>query len=171
MLANAQLYETEIKRLSMKIWYDPDFIYYFGGTGQSAITLPETNKDQFCFVSLNSKQEVNGYISYFVDWEIKSAYGWQIINFNKKKESNQELVEFARDLHKAVSDCFEVYNMNKVSWFCYADNPAIRGYRNYIRKHGGRECGYERDEILLLDGKIHDLVRFEILKSEYKKMK
>ena len=28
MLANAQLYETEIKRLSMKIWYDPDFIYY-----------------------------------------------------------------------------------------------------------------------------------------------
>ena len=47
------------------------------------------------------------------------------------------------------------------------DNPAIRGYRNFIKKHGGRECGYYRQIARLQDGKLHDRVEFEILKEEW----
>lgn len=56
-----------------------------------------------------------------------------------------------------------------VSWFCFADNPAIRGYRNFIKKHGGIECAYHRQVAKLQDGKLHDSVEFEILASEFKK--
>lgn len=58
--------------------------------------------------------------------------------------------------------------MNRISWFAYVENPAIRGYRNFIKKHGGRECGYYRQIAKLQDGKLHDSVCFEILASEFK---
>ena len=58
--------------------------------------------------------------------------------------------------------------MNRLEWTCYADNPAIRGYRKFIKLCGGVECGYRRQCVLLPDGKLHDQVRFEILKEEFK---
>lgn len=59
--------------------------------------------------------------------------------------------------------------MNRISFRCYVDNPAIRGYRNFIRKHGGRECGYYRQNARLQDGKLHDSVEFEILACEFRR--
>ncbi len=34
--------------------------------------------------------------------------------------------------------------MNRVSWSAFVENPAVKGYRNFIKKHGGRECAYHR---------------------------
>lgn len=59
--------------------------------------------------------------------------------------------------------------MNRIEWWCYADNPAIRGYRNFIKRHGGRECGYWRQIARLQDGQLHDSVSFEILEEEFKR--
>ena len=59
--------------------------------------------------------------------------------------------------------------MNRFCWSCIADNPAIRGYRNFIKKHGGRECAYHRQICKLMDGKLHDDVEFEILAKEFKR--
>ena len=59
--------------------------------------------------------------------------------------------------------------MNRMSWCCFADNPALRGYRNFIKNHGGKECGYYRQVTKLQDGMLHDKVEFEILASEFKK--
>lgn len=56
-----------------------------------------------------------------------------------------------------------------MSWYCIADNPAIRGYRNFIKRYGGNECGYYRQCTKLQDGKLHDTVIFEIISSEFKK--
>ena len=63
---------------------------------------------------------------------------------------------------------FEKYRMNRIGWFAFADNPAVRGYRNFIKKHGGRECAYLRQISKLADGKLHDAVEFEILAEEFK---
>ena len=76
-------------------------------------------------------------------------------------------MEFVKDLYQAICDCFEVYHLNRISWNCYADNPAIRGYRNFVKKHGGRECAYFRQYIKLRDGKLHDSVSFEILAEDF----
>lgn len=86
-----------------------------------------------------------------------------IISFDKGN------IEFIRDVYKVICDLFEVYNMNRVSWCAYTDNPAIRGYRNFIKRHGGVECAYHRQIARLQDGKLHDNVEFEILAEEFRR--
>ena len=112
-------------------------------------------------MSVDKRDRIIGYICYSVDWMSMSAYDFGIISFHKGN------LEFGRDLYKALDDLFTVYGMNRISWWCYADNPAIRGYRSFIRRHGGRECGYLRQYSRLQDGKLHDSVLFEILAEEY----
>lgn len=161
MLKPAQLYEDQLNREIVKSWYKPENIYWHGSTAEYSIELPDNNGNSHCFVSLDKNSNIVGYICYDIDWQAKSAYQWGIISFKKGS------IEFAKDLYHAICDCFQVYHLNKIQWHCYADNPAIRGYRNFIRKHGGCECGYHRQEAMLMDGKLHDSVHFEIMASEF----
>ena len=101
-------------------------------------------------------------IGYNVDWSAMCANRFGIISYRKNS------LEFARDLYKVICDLFFKYHMNRISWCAYADNPAIRGYRNFIKKHGGRECGYYRQAVRLQDGLLHDSVEFEILAEEFR---
>lgn len=163
MLKPAQLYRDQLQEENIKSWYKPENIFWHGGTAEYTLELPDNNGDAHCFVSVDKNDNVLGYISYDIDWQAKSAYQWGIISFGKRN------IEFARDLYQAICDCFEVYHLNRIGWHCYADNPAIRGYRNFIKKHGGCECGYRRQYIMLKDGLLHDSVEFEILAQEFKR--
>ena len=58
--------------------------------------------------------------------------------------------------------------MERRSWRAYVGNAAVRGYRNFIKKYGGRECGYYRQVTKLQDGKLHDAIVFEVLAEEFK---
>ena len=162
MLKPAQLYKDKLQEENIKSWYKPENIYWHVGTAEYTIELPDNNVSHY-FVSVDGNDNVIGYISYTVDWQAMSADGWGMISFDKGN------MEFIKDLYQAICDCFEVYHMNRISWNCYADNPAIRGYRNFIKKHGGRECAYFRQYVRLKDGKLHDSVSFEILAEEFKK--
>lgn len=162
MLKPAQLYEEELREANIKSWYRPENIYWHGGTAEYNIELPDNNGDSHCFVSVDKDDNVIGYISYDIDWQAKSAYQWGIVSFKKGS------IEFARDVYRAIYDCFNVYHLNRIGWFCWADNPAIRGYRNFIKKYGGCECAYRRQYALLRDGKLHDSVEFEILAEEFR---
>lgn len=163
MLRPAQLYADKLQEENIKSWYKPENIYWHGGTAEYMIDLPDNNGNSHCFASVDKDDNIIGYIGYSVDWVSLSADNWGIISYDKGN------IEFIKDLHKAICDCFEVYNLNRISWNCYADNPAIRGYRNFINKHGGRECAYFRQYIRLRDGKLHDSVSFEILAEEFRK--
>lgn len=161
MLRPAQLYKEKLQVENVKSWYDPKNIFWNDGTGDSQIDIREDNYDCHQFVSVNKDDNVIGYIAYSIDWSAMSAARFGIISYRKNS------IEFARDLYKVICDLFEVYHMNRVSWCAYADNPAIRRYRNFIKKHGGRECGYHRQVTRLQDGKLHDSVEFEILAEEF----
>lgn len=161
MLKPAQLYQDRLQEENIKAWYKPENIFWNGGTGDSTINLPDNNYDSHCFVSVDNNDNVIGYIAYAVDWSAMSAERFGIISYKKNS------IEFAKDVYKVVCDLFEVYHMNRVSWCAYSDNPAIRGYRYFIKKHGGRECGYYRQIARLQDGKLHDCVMFEILAEEF----
>lgn len=163
MLKPAQLYEEQLKLKFTEEWYDIRNMYYAGWTGTEIPELPKNNYDQHHFVSVNKKDEVIGYISYNICYLSMSADRFGIISFDKGN------VEFAKDLYTAICNLFEIYNMNRISWCCYVDNPAIRGYRNFVKKHGGKECAYYRQITKLQDGKLHDSIEFEILASEFKK--
>ena len=133
MLRPAQLYLDKLRIKNIESWYDPQNIYYHGGTGEYDIDLPDNNKECHCFVSVDKCNNIIGYISYDVDWEAMSADNFGMISFDKGN------LEFVKDIYKTICDCFEVYHFNRISWYCYTDNPAIRGYRNFIKHHGGVE--------------------------------
>ncbi|MCC8043890.1 MAG: GNAT family N-acetyltransferase [Clostridiales bacterium] len=162
MLKPAQLYADKLRKAELETWYKPENIYWNGCYGDCYINLPKNNYDAHCFVSVDKNDEVIGYISYAVNWAAMSADRFGAISFRKGS------VEYARDLFQAVCDIFGKYHMNRMQWCCFANNPAIRGYRNFIKKYGGRECGYYRQVAKLQDGKLHDSVQFEILASEFK---
>lgn len=161
MLKPAQLYADQLQKINTEAWYIPENIFWNGGTGDSAFDLPDNNYDNHCFVSVDKNDRVIGYIGYAVDWVAMSADRFGIISYNKGN------LEFVKDLYQSICNLFEVYHMNRISWCAYADNPAIRGYRNFIKKHGGRECGYRRQVAKLQDGRLHDSVEFEILANEF----
>lgn len=165
MLKPAQLYEEELCKENIKSWYHPENIYWNGGAGDNILELSDSNYDRHDFVSVDKDDNIIGYIGYSVDWTAMSADRFSIISFRKGS------LEFVKDLYRAICDLFEVYHMNRVSWIAYADNPAVRGYRNFIKKHGGRECGHYRQITRLQDGKLHDTVSFEILAAEFVKIR
>lgn len=164
MLRPAQLYEEQLKKLYTETWYDMSKIYYHGWCSSSDIIIQNNNSETHQFVSVDKKDNVIGYLSYSIDWASKCVYNIAIISLADKPN-----IVFAKDIKQAIDDIFFKYNLNRIYWLAYADNPAVRGYRNFIKKHGGKECGYQRQAVILLDGKLHDSVEFEILKSEYSK--
>lgn len=163
MLKPAQLYEDKLREEFISSWYKPENIYYNGWAGQDVPELPNNNYGSHHFVSIDDKENILGYISYSVDWNAMSAYNMGIISFRKGS------VLFGKDVYEAICNLFEKYNMNRVSWYAYVENPAIRGYENFIKKHGGRRNAYHRQKTKLQDGKLHDSVEFEILASEFRK--
>lgn len=163
MLKPAQLYKDELQKKNIETWYDQRYMYYHSGTGACDIELADNNCDKHQFVSVDKDDNVIGYISYKIDWCALNADNFGIISYDMGN------IEFAKDCYKAVCDLFEKYHMNRVGWFAFADNPAIRGYRNFIKRHGGKECAYLRQVSKLTDGKLHDAVEFEILAEEFQK--
>lgn len=161
MLKPAQLYKDRLQEENIKSWYRPENIFWSGWTGDSQINIQEDNYEWHQFVSVDKEEQVIGYIAYNINWTAMSADRFGIISFQKGS------IEFAKDLYKAICDLFEVYHMNRIAWTAYTDNPAIRGYRRFIKKHGGRECGYHRQTARLQDGRLHDSVDFEVLASEF----
>lgn len=161
MLKPAQLYKEKLHNEYVKTWYKPENIFYTGWTGDSIPKIPDNNYDSHRFVSVDKYDKLIGYISYSIDWVSMNADRFGIISFDKGN------IEFARDVYKCICDLFEKYRMNRISWCAYVENPAIRAYRNFIKKHGGIECGYRRQNAKLQDGKLHDSVEFEILANEF----
>lgn len=163
MIKPAQLYKDKLLEEYVKTWYKLENIYYTGWTGDRVPEIPDNNYDSHHFVSVDKNDNLIGYISYSVDWVSMNADGFGIISFDKGN------IEFARDVYKVICDLFEIYHMNRISWSAYVENPAIRAYRNFIKNHGGKECGYYRQSAKLQDGQLHDRVEFEILASEFRK--
>ncbi len=163
MLKPAQLYESELQKKNVETWYNTEYMYWNYGPCDCRIDIKDNNAEVHQFVSVDRYDNVIGYISYSIDWSAMSAGGFGIISFDRGN------ITFARDVYTAICDLFEKYHMNRICWCAYTDNPAIRGYRNFIKKHGGVECAYYRQVARLTDGKLHDSVEFEILASEFKR--
>lgn len=163
MLIPAQLYKEELNKKNYETWYDQRYMYYHSGTGAYDIQLADNNCDKHQFVSVDKDNNVIGYISYKIDWQALSADNFGIISYDLGN------LTFVKDVYQAICDLFEKYHMNRVSWFAFADNPAVKGYRNFIKKHGGIECAYHRQISKLVDGKLHDAIQFEILAEEFHK--
>lgn len=160
MLDNAKKYEKEIQDKFLDTWYDMKYQYYRDTSGDRIPQLPDNCYDRRSFVSLDKEGEIIGFISYSYNDTAGSANNFGIINFGKPSYI------FANDVLQVIADIFFKYKLRRIEWWCFADNPAIKGYRKFIKRFGGREVGYLREVSRLMDGELHDGVIFEILRED-----
>lgn len=160
MLKPAQLYKEELIKKGIETWYDMNYQWYHGGGGSREFIIPDNSYESRCFASVDKDNNVIGYLAYSISQDSQSAYNFGAISFDRGNPT------MAMDMRQLIADIFFKYNMNRVDWCCFADNPAIKGYRSFIKRYGGRECGYFRQQNRLMDGKLHDSVCFEILRED-----
>lgn len=160
MIKPAQLYREELKKKGIETWYDMNYQWYHGGGGSREFIIPDNSYENRCFAAVDKDDNVIGYLAYSISQDSQSAYNFGAISFDRGNPI------MAIDMRQLIADIFFKYNMNRVDWCCFADNPAIKGYRSFIKRYGGRECGYFRQQCRLLDGKLHDSVCFEILRED-----
>lgn len=161
MLKPAQNYVSQIQRKYIEHMYDIDYQWYYGHRGTAIPEIDNNNYNTYKFASVDKDDNVIGYISYCTNVSANSCNNFGIMSFDKGNLS------FVKDVKQAIDDIFFKYNFNRLDFNCFVGNPALRGYRNFIRKYGGREVGVLRQCNRLMDGKLYDSVMFEILKEEY----
>lgn len=164
MIKPAQLYQQELNTLYYKTFYDSKYMYYRGCWGTEQLIVPDNTYNSHHFAILNHNQELIGYVCYNIIFASKVANNFGIISFKPS-------VCFGRDLMKIIDNIFIKYNMNKIEFRAFADNPVIKHYYNFIDKYGGRVVGTLIDSIMLEDGKLHDDVMFEMFKEDYMERK
>lgn len=164
MLKPALLYKERLLTLDIEKCYGDLFYQYYYGDGDLYSTLNVEVNNACHFVSVDKEDNILGYISYTIDHCSKSAKYWGV-------KSYVPSLIFAQDCIQVVDDVFCKYNLNRIEWFCYADNPAIRGYKKFIKRYGGEQVGYLHKERMLMDGQLHDTVIFEIMRNNYLKFK
>lgn len=161
MLKPALEYAEELKEKYIKEMYDLRNQFYYGWYGTKELELSDNNYDRHEFVSVDEDDNIIGFISYNICYNRRIANDFGILSFDKGN------LTFPRDLSKMIHDIFCTYNLDKMVWRCFEDNPALRGYRNFIKKHGGRQRCYALNESILMDGKLHHMVEFELSKEDY----
>lgn len=165
MIKPAILYKDNILTKYAEVMYDPAYQYYFGYPSSWLPNIPDNTENGHYFVSVDKDNNVIGYITYSINHLSKSCFNFGLISFDRGN------ITLIRDTYQVVDDIFNKYNFNRIEWNCFADNPAINGYRNFIKRCGGREVGYLKQTNVLMDQKLHDSVLFELMKEEYKPIK
>ena len=160
MLDIAKKYEQEIQAKFLDTWYDMKYQYYRDTSGDRIPQLADNCYDRRDFVSLDKDGNLIGFISYFYNDTTRSASQFGIINFGKPSTI------FARDVLQVIGDIFFKFKLDRIEFWCFEDNPATRGYRQFIKRFGGKEAGHLRRTCRLMDGELHDAVIFEILRED-----
>lgn len=152
--------------------YDMKYQYYFGGTNRPAIDMRGDFGDwarRFVVIDESSATEESeeekllGYIGYGYNPEARRCTWLAAISFDIGNP------KFGSAIIKVLRDIFDVHHLESIEFYCYADNPVCKTYRKIVKKFGGRQAGYFRRSEMLLDGKLHDTVYFEILVEDYNK--
>ena len=109
-LANAKLYEEEIKRKMWEIWYDEKYQYYFGGEWRRDFSLADRDNSpcEHSFAVLDNGGEIIGFIAYSVDLELRIAQRFGAINFSEDRLS------FGMALKQVIQNCFIKFGMEVV---------------------------------------------------------
>ena len=161
MLVPAQLYREELKKRIISTWYNLEYQYYW----QSYNNGPDFEDNniytrQFAFLS---NDKITGYFSYSLDNSSKSLYNMGILSFEKVN------YKFIKAVLAHIKWLFDERIIDRIEFFAYEDNPAIKGYDKIIKRFGGKRVGKLTRSQKLYDGKLHNTILYEILREDYEK--
>lgn len=160
-IVNAKLYEEQIRRKMWEIWYDEKYQYYFGGNYRRDFSLQDTDACNKRAFAIFNRDELIGYISYFVDNELKVAYSFGAINFS------DDIITFGKALRQIITDCFIKFGMEVVEWDVVCGNPIEASYDRMCDKLGGSIVGIRHCRAVDLAGNVHDDKIYEILRKDF----
>lgn len=163
MLKPAQLYADDLVWEFEKTWYKDEYKFYINDNFYQDIEISTDTSTMHQFVSIDSNQDIVGYIAYCIDRNTDNVNNLCAINFNHNK------VVFGADLIQAVDDIFIKFKFNKINFDVIIGNPAESMYDKFIKMCKGRIVGTLRKHIKLMDGQIYDTKIYEITKQNWMK--
>lgn len=162
MLKQAILYRDTVKQRYIEAMCDEYFKFYHGNSYTNFdFELASNDWNTIEMVSVNSKNEVIGFMSAEINRDTKNITGFGVMNFTK----NPNII-FAKDMLKFMKMLKYNYNANKFEFCAYTGSPAEGFYKRFIEKHGGNVIGIKRRSQVLSDGHYYDSTLFEILRED-----
>lgn len=162
MLIPAQLCQDQLKELFIGKWYDERFMYYYDGTGRELYQSDNNCYYSRQFCSIDDEDNIVGYIGYNYNNDSRSASNFGLCSFY---DFNQT---FFNDAIIAIYELFYKFRLDRMEFCAFSGNPAIGGYRSFIKRYGGREVCRLRKTCRLMDGMLHDTIMFEVLIEDLK---
>jgi len=131
-----------------------------------------TNWDKHQFVSIDSSDNIVGYISVNVDRGCHYVHSLGAIRFLKDSKYD---VLFAKDFKTFFLRIFYSYKYNKMNFNICVGSPYEAMYDRFCEKYGGRIIGTRKQHWRLQDGticdfKLYELPRYEFIKHTKKYM-
>lgn len=167
MLVNAALYADEVQKKFLETWYDPKYYYYYATYRRWTPDVVNSGDgtNRYSFVSLDSKGNIVGYISYMIDTTVQLAYDFGAMSFTDSS------LTFGKDLMTCIQQMFEVWGIQTLEWCVVVGNPAESKYDQLVKHIGGRIVGLQSNRVRGLDGKLHDNKIYELTAKQYREAK
>lgn len=156
MLVPAILYKEQIIKGMQEYFYTKDMMYETGcmeNWTPNISNCPDESQFQYAIVDKNEK--LIGYLGYTVDWYASKAYNFGLFSFDRGN------VLVGRDVFGKLEELIKT--LHRIEWRAVGDNPACRGYDNFIKKHNGKKH-ILKDAIKDRNGCYHNDIIYEIVK-------
>ena len=164
MLVSAKNWEEDVKSNLREYWYDLKYQYFFGNFYEDFnVANDDYWKRQFVYFNDYYDDRVKGYFSYDIDRDVKSISNIGLISFGKKQTN------FIQEVVNHLDWLMTSKTIDRIEFFAYEDNPAIKSYRRLVKRFGGEQAGKFTNSQRLYDGKLHNIIFFEVLREDYEK--
>lgn len=153
----------ELKKAVASTWFQEKYKNYNYDTYYRKLNVENETWNTHQFVSLDNNGNVIGYIDYSVNRQTYNCSNLAIINFSNNK------IIFGMDVGQVLTDMFEKFKFNKVSFSVVVGNPIEKSYDKMVNRYGGRIVGICEKETKLIDGEYYDVKLYEITRDNYLK--
>lgn len=160
MLKNAIFYEEALQKALIETWYDPKYQYFYGSDWRGVFNIRD-GQNRHDFVSVDTDENLIGYIGYRIFPVTRLASDFGIINFTDNKAT------FGRDLRTAVDDIFRKFGVETLEFSMICSNPIERSYDRAVARMGGRVLCIRHARCQDLAGNICDEKLYEVTRDEY----
>lgn len=161
MLDVAINHKDELNNKFTSIWFQEKYKFYNNDTWFENPEIDINTWNHHQYVSINSAGEIIGYISYAINRQTNSAHELGIINFSDDR------ITFGTDLKIAITDIFDKFKFQKLSFSVVVGNPIESSYDKMVTKYGGRIVGIAHNEAKLYDNEYYSVKYYEILREDY----
>ena len=166
MLKPAVLYKDALPACWAKASLDPRNRFYAETYWNFENTVRESNWESHQFVSVDSSDNIVGYISITIDRGCHFVRSLGVLRFDK---SGKYDILFARDFKEFFRLMFCYYKYQKMSFSVCIGSPHEKMYDRFCRKYGGRIVGIKKRNFRLMDGTICDQKIYELLIEDFLK--